>query len=65
MKKKIMKQKHNYKTVSSIAIAPTAIGKLTGSFVCDGILFLLYSVLNLVKNATGSIMLSIIDGLPT
>ena len=58
-------------TLSCVAIAPTAIGKFStrmlfsGSFVCNGILILLYSILDLVKNATAYIILSIMIRLTT
>ena len=58
-------------TVTCVAIAPTAIGKfstrmlLSGSLVCNGIIVLLYSILDLVKNATAYIILSMTFRLAT
>ena len=52
-------------TVCGLAIAPAAMEKfstrmlLSGSFLCNGILILLYSTVDLVKNVTAYIILSI------
>ena len=57
--------------LSCVALAPTAIGKLStrmllsGSLVCNGILVLLYSILDLVENATVYIILSMTFRLAT
>ena len=57
--------------LSCVTIAPTAIGKfstrmlLSGSLVCNGILILLYSILDLAKNEAAYIILSIIFRLAT
>ena len=57
--------------LSCVALAPTAIGKfstrmlLSGSFICNGILILLYSILDLAKNETAYIILSVIFRLAT
>ena len=58
-------------TVAGLTITSTAIGKfstrmlLLGSFLCNGILILLYSIMDLVKNVTAYKTLSIIFRLGT